>query len=483
MKSAKMEVSLKSPSISTRWKFFPFLERIIFYAGLSLLVLVAIPFGSVDPFWESLFQSAVFILGALWVIEISLSGNRFIPSYQLFLPILAFVILALFQILPLWEIEQSGAVFAQTISFDPYETRKTIFKFLAFALFGAILLRAAHSLWRLHTIVFVIIGISIASALFGIWEQATGGIDHYGFFQRLNQERSFAQFINKNHFAFLMEMGLGLTFGLIAGKSFHRGGRAVYLAVALLLMSALGIAASRGGIVTGLCQIVLVGLLFPIAQAPKKEELAKNLPLLPSPKRKVFSTLMRLGLPVCLVIVILFGIIWVGGDNLADTLNRKPGEFDNSVKNSSRINIWMITWQLIEDHPVTGVGFGGYWIAITKYDDISGSRQIHYAHNEYLDILAAGGLLGFGIFIWLIVVFIKQTRRRLHQATAFHRAIIVGAWVSLLGVAVHSIVDFGLHVTANAAVFVALIVLATAELSYPKKKLLDKQQWTASSLG
>ena len=40
----------------------------------------------------------------------------------------------------------------------------------------------------------------------------------------------------------------------------------------------------------------------------------------------------------------------------------------------------------------------------------------------------------------------------------------MGACAGLFGVAVHSTVDFGLHVTINSLVFVALIVIAVAEV-------------------
>jgi hypothetical protein len=36
----------------------------------------------------------------------------------------------------------------------------------------------------------------------------------------------------------------------------------------------------------------------------------------------------------------------------------------------------------------------------------------------------------------------------------------MGASVSLFGIAVHSTVDFGLHVTVNALIFTALVVIA-----------------------
>jgi hypothetical protein len=44
---------------------------------------------------------------------------------------------------------------------------------------------------------------------------------------------------------------------------------------------------------------------------------------------------------------------------------------------------------------------------------------------------------------------------------AFRHAACVGAVAGILSVAVHSLVEFGLHVTLNACVFIVLIVIAT----------------------
>jgi hypothetical protein len=40
----------------------------------------------------------------------------------------------------------------------------------------------------------------------------------------------------------------------------------------------------------------------------------------------------------------------------------------------------------------------------------------------------------------------------------------MGALIGIFGVAVHSLVDFGLHVTINALVLTALVVIATARV-------------------
>ena len=55
-------------------------------------------------------------------------------------------------------------------------------------------------------------------------------------------------------------------------------------------------------------------------------------------------------------------------------------------------------------HPFLGVGLGGYWIGITAYHDASGLMTPQEAHNDYLELLSSGGLIGFAIGVWFVVV-------------------------------------------------------------------------------
>ncbi len=50
-------------------------DRTIFVSLFALIVLSAIPYGTVHPWWVALFQCAAFALAVLWIIEGLLSGS------------------------------------------------------------------------------------------------------------------------------------------------------------------------------------------------------------------------------------------------------------------------------------------------------------------------------------------------------------------------------------------------------------------------
>ena len=135
-------------------------------------------------------------------------------------------------------------------------------------------------------------------------------------------------------------------------------------------------------------------------------------------------------------------------------------EFHAGVR---RREVWSATWQLIKAHPLTGSGFGAYGVAITKFHDGSGRWTPEAAHNDYLELLASGGLAGVGLVVWFGFIFIKRARRQLFSAGPLRRAACLGALIGIFGVMAHNVVDFGLHVTANAVMFIALVVIATRD--------------------
>jgi O-antigen ligase len=161
-------------------------------------------------------------------------------------------------------------------------------------------------------------------------------------------------------------------------------------------------------------------------------------------------------------------VVWVGGEQVVSNLSSvqeelKPEEAATR-ENTRRVDIWRATWAMIKDHPVAGVGFGGYWTAIPQYHDASGAYTPQQAHNDYLEILASGGVIGFALFLWFAVLLLNRARKVLHDGDPLRRAACLGALVAMFGVAVHSLFDFGLHLTINAALCVALIVTATAHI-------------------
>ena len=110
-----------------------------------------------------------------------------------------------------------------------------------------------------------------------------------------------------------------------------------------------------------------------------------------------------------------------------------------------------------------GAGLGGFWAEIPLYHDASGLQTPQQAHNDYLELLASGGIIGVAIFVWFVVLLIGAGRRAAQNHSDFQRAAAFGAILGIVGIAVHSLVEFGLHITVNAMVFMILLSILSSE--------------------
>ena len=114
-------------------------------------------------------------------------------------------------------------------------------------------------------------------------------------------------------------------------------------------------------------------------------------------------------------------------------------------------------------HPILGAGLGGYWAEVPTYHQASGVTTPQQAHNDYLELLASAGVVGAALLAWFALALVKQARQNVRASEGLQRAASLGAIVGLTGVSVPSIVDFGLHITVNGLVFVALLAIISLD--------------------
>jgi O-antigen ligase len=458
--SAVMVEGVRLGALS-RERVLPVLDRLGFISLTALIVLVAIPYGAVEPWWISLYECAVFSLGAFWICEGLLAGDWKLQGMRLVLPAAA---LAAFVFLQSIDLPTGGTLklSALTISADPFETRLTFLKLLAFLINGLLLMRYTSTRFRMRAVIHVVVAVAVTSAVFGIARQALQHHEAGFILPYLRRDSGFGQFVNKNHFAFLMEMAIGLAAGLMLGGAVRRERLLIYLSAVALMWIGLVLTSSRGGLLSMLGQIAF--LLVALAWSRSARRGGPR-----SASRQGSSSIVpAMALSACLIAVVAVGAVWVGGDVLATRLASLSGEIKTEAPEPHagvrRREVWNATWQLIRAHPLVGSGFGAFSVAITEFHDASGKWTPEAAHNDYLELLASGGLAGALIVIWFGLMFIKLARRRFRDPETFSRAASLGALTGIFGVMTHNVVDFGLHVTANAVVFIALIVIATRDL-------------------
>jgi len=443
------------------------IEGLILSSLLVTTVFVMIPYGSVEPWWIAIYECAIFGIGAVWSLHAVVSGSWGITERLWLLPtglLIAFVYLQAF----------AAAAFAGNLSADPYETRLVALKATCYAINAALLFRFVSTERRLRKLINTLIFIATLSAFFGIVRDTTQTGDVGFILPYLKRGSGFAQYINKNHFALLMEMGIGLTLGSVCGGGVRRQRVLFYAAPLALMWTALVMTISRGAIVTLVGQLIFVAATLIWSRTRKATRRERANGRISGSLRPIIAII---ALIASMTIGVLVTAVSIGGDVLVTRLESLPSELQAGPETADagvrRREVWASTIALIKAHPLAGNGFGAYPVAITKFHQASGKWVPEAAHNDYLELVAAGGAIGIALALWIMAIFVRAAWRRLVHGSSLARSYCLGALTALLGVLIHSLFDFGIQVTANAVFFIALIVIAAtrqdrlAEYSQP----------------
>lgn len=437
-----------------------YLEDAAFYLLLATIFLAAIPFGTVDLWSKSSLVAIICIIAIIRVTNIFFNGSGLFSNGSLIFPLAGLLGLAIIQITPL-------PITGNAMTVDPDSTKNFIFIFSGLIIAAEILFAYTTTQKRLKGLIYLVLAVGLGSAFFGflrifLFKDSQTGISTYFYIGS-----GFAQFINRNHFLYLMEMTIGLLLGfIIKGNLTEKQKFLGWVSTGFLILMSIS-ANSRGGLISLTGIFILAAIIYFLTRNRKLEpenRIIKNEMI-----RKVLLATV-LGCAVFALIVVI--IAFVGGDAVATRMEKIQEEVVQKDEHTiNRLAIWKSTLELIKEKPLFGAGFGGYSAAITKFDNTSGKMSLQQAHNDYLEILANGGIFALLLILIFAYIFISKALKQFKSRNYLRRASCFGAILGILGVVIHSLVDFGLHALINALIFIVLIVIATAKISSSDKPL------------
>ncbi|MEO6724530.1 MAG: O-antigen ligase family protein [Blastocatellia bacterium] len=425
------------------------LDRTIFLAILALLILTPLPYGAVESWSIALWEVSVFAVVVLWALLSAVQGRFSITLNPLVWPLLALLIVAIVQVLPLMSGER------HTISYSPFATSQFAIKLFASICFFLLFATFVNTDKRRDTAVKVMIGLCAVIALVGIGQTYVGKL--------LWQRGTFGPFVNRNHFAGFLEMGVGLAGGLLVGRAVKVEWMAVYGSCALAMCAGIVLSASRGGVLALGAEFVFLALMaVPSWFSGRSGKGAKD-----EDRSRRAGLLVRTAAALLIGAAAVIGVsVLVGSEKLVQNFAQIQTETQGQLPASerfSRRDIWNSAIQLVKDHPLLGVGLGAFQFAYTRYDKSSGAQRVEQSHNDYLQVLADAGLLGGAVLLAFIILLFARGFAAAGTHDRRRRAIVFGALAGCFGIAIHSFVEFNLQVTSNAQMFLALAALATVE--------------------
>jgi O-antigen ligase/tetratricopeptide (TPR) repeat protein len=123
--------------------------------------------------------------------------------------------------------------------------------------------------------------------------------------------------------------------------------------------------------------------------------------------------------------------------------------------------VWGDSLKMVRDFPLFGVGLGGWPEIFPRYQ--TGPWSEYYfreAHNDYLQYITETGLIGLLAAIWFIGLAAKSLSASRHYLSLTDRPLMAALVLALATMAFHELVDFCLHVPANALLFTLLFAIA-----------------------
>jgi O-antigen ligase len=427
-------------------------SRLAFLFLCVVIILSALAYGTVH-YWSL----AVFFLGAvvmliLWVADGWTLGTIRISRNVLQLPLLGMLLLGLVQLLPLRSPDNAGVSsipFVKNLSLDPYSTRLILVQVAALFIYFAATLVFIDTPNRLRMLVRTITIFGFLLAIFGLTQSFTTSRVYW--IRELPQSQPFGPFINRHHFAGYMELALALPLGLLFSGSLQREKRFIYLFAVGMMVVALMMTNSRGGVISLIAEVgFLLGLSLFRGRHTRRRSAEE--------KSRIKSNALKAGLALAVVIAVLGAVTILGGES---GLTRLLGSLNNDDPTTGRAHFWSVTIDIIKTHPILGVGLGAFSVVYTGYDSRNGLLRLEQVHNDYLQVLSDGGIVGAALGLFFLVSLFRMGFARRESNDVFRRGVATGALAGCFAVLVHSFFDFTLHTPSNTLLFLILAALAT----------------------
>ncbi len=317
-----------------------------------------------------------------------------------------------------------------------------------FAVYLLVALLFTPARWRL-SIVWVLIGLGIAATGIGAVQflHANNWMP-FGFERADYGARASGFYICPNHTAGYLEMVAMFAFALAVFGRFGVMARLLIAYLAVMLLAGVAITGSRGGYLSTLCGLGTFAILTLILVGRKRPGLLVG----------VFAA-----------VILLSSALWFGAPALLHRHTGLSKRLDRLVDTrNNRLQMWEAALDQYRQSPVIGTGAGSYLYFGRYFRPEGGYKEdpIH-AHGDYMELLGeygtVGGILGVALLIshgvggMVSALGVQVRRLREETLSSMSLALTVGALAALATQIAHAVVDFNMHIPANALVMAVVL--------------------------
>lgn len=350
------------------------------------------------------------------------------------------------------------------LTLDPRDTTLELYRL--FAIFAAF--TTAALLIRNHprriALACALCAAAIFESLYGLREAALQRYEIWGWVNRLIFNRVSGTFVNPNHFAHYIALVLPMSAFLIA-TAWHLSGppdmprnrRIVQLIerhvlttsfaalTAIACLAAMLLAQSRGAFLALGCGVLAIAGLLPGRRG----------------LRVAFSATAGL-------LLIAAMVLFLGPERTATRFIQS----DHVTMIGRRIGIGAAL-ELWQRFPLFGTGAGtfGRVVSMAQEED---EHIYHHAHNDYAEIAATTGAVGFTIAVVALlagaIALVRQTFGESSRELTWRRRAFQSAALASLAVAmVHAIFDFNFFIPSNPATLAVILGAAVSSVHHDRR--------------
>jgi O-antigen ligase len=396
--------------------------------GICALVVFGVAsHGAVEDWARAVLEIGAALLFLAWAVRAYLTQEHQLVLSPLLFPLVSLLLLALGQ----WLLHRTAS---------SYDTRMEIQLLLADILLLFLAAQSFRTIEDWRGFVWFVMSFGFLVAIFGILQHLTFNGKLYWFREMHFGGIPFGPYVNRNHFAGLMELVIPISLApLVLGKVRRQRWFLVSL-FAVVPIGALFLSASRGGIISFAVQVGFLVLWLIVRRTAGRNLLSGG----------------------AILLLAFLMVSWLGVQQLVERFSSLQSL---EVTSGKRASMRADTWRIFLDHPWTGTGLGTLQIVFPAYETLYDGKVVNHTHNDYVEGLAETGIVGGLCCLWFLGVLFFDSLRRLSQPNgAFASTLQLSAFVACLGFLTHGLADFNLHIPANALVFFLMANLATSEI-------------------
>jgi len=436
------------------------LDQIIAGGVLVAIVFTGLAHGAVEAWSIAVFQLLVIALIELWTVRMVMAGRVRIAVPAPTLPLVGLIVLGLVQSISWTGTDGRRA----SLSLDVDMTRWTVPMLVI--LVAAFLIAA--NFWasreRLPGLGWFLTAFGLTMAVFGLIQGFTWNGRFYWVRPMGALTAAYGPFLSHNNFAGYMELFIPIPIAMALTKAVRSPARMFCAFAAVIMSLSVMFSLSRGGMISiaaGLVFLAVFGVQMALQRrrAWEMEEWGDDDEFVAPRWRRVPAWLPQATAVAAIVVAIVVGLLWLGPDSVASRLTQ--GELTGSGQSgqnfeASRGWIWRDTWTMFGAHPLLGAGLGAYRTAFPMYTQSDGFYLVHQSHNDYLQILADGGVVGGALAVWFLISVFRAFGRGIGARDPWLAALALGGGAALFSLLVHSLLDFNLQLPGTALLFLVL---------------------------